>query len=346
MKVWYWRQITFVFVIIGSVYLQAATSPPSSEKNLKQNFVVPDAPAFLLLGMKSDSASTASTSFLRPSTVREVAIAASDFVSNGSFVLPSSFAAEIAPFVIADNTLNRTYPSILEQIRISIGTHRPANSSNATQLAVGLRMTLLNDADLRNDTTLQKKLDSLNQTVTSGVIAGGRPTDASRGVISTTNSAAQEQDIAAYVERLQDSSWNKSCLEIAFAGRGSSPDSLGKNLRFDNVSAWLTWAWKTGKTSQLFVGANFSYSKNVATDSAFSSVFTVGTRFYVGSNYYKGYAIAEGQAKKNDSRFTLGIGIEIKIYDSIWADYTAGIQASELTHSSHTLSSFRLKYGL
>ena len=112
--------ILVLLIGIGNIPLTGQSQEDTSlVKNLRLNFAVPDMPAFQLLG-------TNPSHILRPSTPREFAVMASDFGLNNDFALPSSFAAEIAPFILfkSNNLTLSEYDkhSELYSLRVSVGT--------------------------------------------------------------------------------------------------------------------------------------------------------------------------------------------------------------------------------
>ncbi len=130
--------------------LAEAQAPPQDiSSNYKLDFAVPDAPAFAILGSQP-------TEILRPTTTRDLSLAASDFLSDGSsLAIPAEFAAEFSPgLLIGGKRLSlaqyRSTPW-LYRLRVSVATSRTDSGSDPTSLAVGLRVPLIDRADLRTN---------------------------------------------------------------------------------------------------------------------------------------------------------------------------------------------------
>ena len=150
MKKWY----NIVLLLAGVLNSGVLQAQPSDFINLlahehRMNYSVPDAPAFKLLD-------TDPSNVLKPTSVRELAIGLSDFLrSDNSIVLPQSFAVEFSPgLLIGGKTLTlagyRKHPA-LYRTRLSIATNRPEDAAAATTVAFGIRVTQIDQSDLRTD---------------------------------------------------------------------------------------------------------------------------------------------------------------------------------------------------
>jgi len=135
------RRLTIAWLALTAVAgaVRAQSAPPL-------DFAVPDAPAFMLLEVEAGN-------ILRPTTTRDFAISLSDFIGSGAaLVVPETFAAEFAPFLLmrGDRLTLEEYRKAPWQyrLRVSAATSR-AGAGTPTQLALGLRATVLDGADLR-----------------------------------------------------------------------------------------------------------------------------------------------------------------------------------------------------
>jgi hypothetical protein len=173
----------------GSAGAQAAAEG-ASEDAFRVDIAVPEAPAFLLTDGDASS-------LLRPSTVRDFSAAFGDFTDeDGRFMLPASFAVEIAPSLLffgrnmtvqryaglsdlADIPLPRaagatsTTPLLYRQergslfrrvwstLRVSLATHRPDGQDQPTKIALGFRTSPINGADPRLNSAYRREIRSL-----------------------------------------------------------------------------------------------------------------------------------------------------------------------------------------
>lgn len=151
---------------------------------------VPEAPAFLLTGGDANA-------LLRPSTVRDFSAAFGDFTDeDGRFMLPASFAVEIAPRLLffgrnltvqryaglprdidipqrapgaADNApleyravpAGSLFTRAWSTLRVSLATHRADGQDEPTTVALGFRTSPINGADPRLNTRYRREMRSL-----------------------------------------------------------------------------------------------------------------------------------------------------------------------------------------
>ncbi len=150
------------------------------------DIAVPEAPAFLLTGGDASA-------LLRPSTIRDFSAAFGDFTDeDGRFMLPASFAVEIAPRLLFfgrrltvqqyaglpdDIDVPRsvagaapTFPSVpagslftraWSTLRVSLATHRANGQDKPTTVALGVRTSPINGADPRLNTRYRREMRSL-----------------------------------------------------------------------------------------------------------------------------------------------------------------------------------------
>ncbi len=121
-------------------------------KSFKLEFAVPDAPAFTLLEVDQSQV-------LRPTSVRELGLAVSDFVGDdGKVTIPQAFAVEFAPLLLVNGphlTVEEYQKKDwLYRLRLSAATRRVSDGPRPTQVAFGLRVGIVDKGDLRhNDST-------------------------------------------------------------------------------------------------------------------------------------------------------------------------------------------------
>ena len=133
-----------LFLIGSSLQAQGLGS---LAKYSRLDFAVPDAPAFSLLKVEGSSV-------LRPSSVKELGLAVSDFVGGGAALsIPRAFAVEVAPMLIAEGprlqvTAYQRRPW-LYRLRVSAATARVEDGIRPNRVALALRSTLVDRADLR-----------------------------------------------------------------------------------------------------------------------------------------------------------------------------------------------------
>lgn len=319
-----------LFIICLSYICNAQISQNDIDK-LRENYAVPDGPAFILLGNQPSS-------IIRPTKIKDFAVIFGDFNTlTTAIAIPKSIAIEIAP-VLLINKPGIKEPGFWESLRISIGT-------NATQLSVGIRFSFYNGTN-----SAKAKLDknTINAAINASVaarITNPALSSATPGLI-TLNEI--EQQLVDSLEAEQNDKWNEGALEIGAAFRGSSADSLAKNLRYDRAALWIVGAKKLDKWGQFVVGLKGeSFSNLPSGKDSINAVLQ--SRLYAGVNYYKGFV--EMQAKyikssdENDFSISVALGAEARIADHIWAEYSAGFDKTA-DDPWKIISKLQLKYGI
>jgi hypothetical protein len=348
----YYIIVVLLASIVNSSALQAQQNDaetPLAHKH-RVNFSIPDAPAFKLLG-------TYPSNILKPVSVRDLAIGISDFLgSDNSIVLPQSFSVEFSPgLLIGGKTLTLTeykkHPA-LYRTRLSFATNRPEDGSSATALGFGIRVTQIDESDLRTDSTYVEKATELAEEITR-IVAAERESLGPLVPLEQIKESPEvkgpsenmERAFCDFKEKLMDEKWNARILEYAVALRATSPDSLGQNLKIDNVAAWYTSGYGFGSWGQLLLGLNGTYEKD-SLDGDYEPSVSLSSRFYIGTNQYK--VFAEGQWSIEDERkpqWLLNGGGEVKLSGSIWANFSAGTEYVRDTKKTRLVTDFTLKYG-
>jgi hypothetical protein len=348
MKRCYFILILFTGILNSTSLNAQLENLPTQAHKYRVNFAVPDAPAFKLLG-------TDPSHILRPVTVRDLSIGLSDFLRwDNTLALPRSFALEFSPgLLIGGKTLTlakyQKYPQIY-RTRLSIATNRPEEGSSATTLALGLRVTQIDESDLRTNisytteaTVVATKIDS----IVSEERKRFGPFVPLEQIKEIPEVKKQIDDIIdSFKEKWMDEKWNARILEWAIALRANSLDSLGNNLKLDNLSVWSTSAYGFGTWGQLLLGLYGAYERELP-DGDYKPSVSLASRLYIGTNQYKVFTEAQSfwkQERKPD--WLLNGGGEIKLSGNIWADFSAGTEYSRDTRKTRLVTQFRLKYGI
>lgn len=318
----------------------------SLASKLSGTFAVPESPAFTLLA-------TQTSNILRPASAKALALAFSDFVGPGtSIIIPKSFAVEFSPgLIIAGSGLTlRDYQESpwLYRIRISAATARDDDESTQTQIAFGVRLSVLDGADLRTNnqylgdvTTLSEQITAIQQVARDRV--GPPPSP-------IIYNAAEKRDLEALMDsvkqKTQNQDWNKAVFDIAFAARLSASDSLGKNLRGDRYAAWFTLGSGAGSWGQAVLGLNGGFERDTLTDD-FNAYGSFAARFYVGTNRYKVLLEGQGEFMENqDPRWLLNSGGEALLMGQIWATFTGGLEYDRNVREWKLVTNLALRFGL
>lgn len=322
------------------------------------NFAVPDAPAFDILDVDPSN-------ILRPSSVQELGLAASNFAgSDNTFQVPRSFAVEFAPYLLArgrDLTLQQYRGSFavqrLHSLRFSGATNRSADSAR-TQVGLGIRLNLLDRADPRLDNRLVNQLtaiaDSINTLYVKVLTKGPLPLDVQSGVVQPEilGDAARAQ-----VEQLQEQSrelkaayeeahWNDQVLDVAYALRVSAADSLGNDPRSDAHTVWATLGLPVLSWGQFLLGVRAGMERRVDEED-FGRTASAAARFYAGTNDYKFFV--EGELRDDrvsNGDFLFHGGGELNVIEWAWTTFSFGVERDQETRKRRLVTRISLKSGV
>ena len=229
------------------------------------------------------------------------------------------------------------------RLRISGATKRLEGESGPSQIAVGLRLSLIDESDLRaNKGKIQSATavaDTINKIYVAARKRAGPPP---AKIISTPQ---EEKMIKYYNKKIKEAwteeKWNAKVFDIAFALRAMSADSAGNNLKTDLLNAWVTYGFGFGSTAQWLFGGNAGYN----TDSE-KFDWTLSSRFYIGTNKLKAFLEAQTSEKESMERmFLLNSGGEIGIANDLWLVFSVGTERSGETKRWNTVTNFQFKFG-
>ncbi|MEP2773086.1 MAG: hypothetical protein ABJH05_13125 [Fulvivirga sp.] len=356
------KKLVFILSwLVTTTLLAQSPEDTTLVKNFRLDFAVPDMPAFKMLG-------TNPSNILRPSSPQALSLMISEFGGGDELILPKSFAAEIAPYILIKSgslTLDDyDKNSEIYSLRLSIGTERDPENNSTSRLAVGARMTLMDEGDLKNDkeyrdyvlkflsnkSIIKDKFQSEfliqnNLTIQTVVQNDSLRQEMSDFIDDKLDKYEQNFDyrLDTLKQGFKQRNWNKKKLDVAVGMLGSSPDSLAKNVEFNKFSLWSTYGSPVGKNGQLLLGFNYNYFSN---DSTEYGVTSLTSRLYGGSNSYKGFGELQIKRDENlESNFIyMALGGEINIKDGIWANISAGLERNWTDNNSAFVSHFDLRF--
>ncbi len=342
---------------IGSVSSQQMVIDSADVAKARIDFAVPDAPAMKI--MNADP-----SIIMKPGTLREVGVAAANVLANGGS-LPKTFAAEISPGLLLGRASLGSYIQNPFWYRMRISAATTTEPGGGTDLGIGIRMTIVDESDLRGDNAL------LNRLIPIGHIIEERESECSAEIMKShpkfINSDTLKRDakefgalldsslkskiaadfnpmIARAREQAKRSNWNKTIVELGLAGLASSPDSLAKNLSAARYACWLTAGFPVlGQSGQLLFALKATLDRG--TDNLLNrGNCAIASRGYFGENGYKGFL--EGDWQIGDEllpSYTARLGGELNVANGIWLDASFGIQAIGTGESKFT-SALNLRF--
>jgi hypothetical protein len=314
------------FIAGGSFALAQDLTPGSTlAPNARLNFAVPDAPAFTVLNYTPSI-------IIRPTSVKEVALAISDFI-NGGGVLPRNVAAEFSPgMLIGGRSLTiRQYNAnpFWYRTRISAATRTYDDNTGRIQAALGVRFTFTDDADPRTDRPFIENLSRLATDINRAVARKVQetPPDGSgpipEGVVDVE---ALEQEVEVMRTQQREERWNANIWEFAAAARFGSRDSLARNSAAEKYQGWIAGSFRVEQWGQFIFNASGSVER-AANFKMDSTAFAMSARFYFGSNDMK--VFGEGQItalEKSPALYLFNVGGELNAISSFWLEFAAGFE--------------------
>ncbi|MGH7676340.1 MAG: hypothetical protein ACREMV_13800 [Gemmatimonadales bacterium] len=306
------------------------------------DLTVPEAPAFVLLGVAPSEVS-------RPGNVRELGVALLNGVDK-SGRLRAGLAVTAAPYLIlgARNLTLAAYRSsalkrLLARAQLSIATARPSGDTASTDFALGLRLVPLDAGDPRLDRAL---VDSIAQ-----LLLRTLPPVPER--LDTTGAAAQTvtfvPGLAERLDQLRDEAarrnWNKSRLELGLGAAWSALSSAVDSIEYQGLGAWLTGAVGIRHWGQVVLhGALRRHSVPVEVNA-----YRYGGRLVVGATNLNWFGEIAGTTEKptggsSDSRGRWTSGLEFKAIKNLWVEVGIGSEFAA-GPGGRILSSVNVRWG-
>ncbi|MEO8147940.1 MAG: hypothetical protein ABI723_09905 [Bacteroidia bacterium] len=310
------------------------------------NIAVPEIPAFKALGIEPSN-------ILRPSDIKSIALMISDFHGDAGFMIPKSFAAEVAPVMLASPAVsmneyrNNRWFRFIYKTRVSLGTTNDDENSQVRYMSGGLRFAIIDKGDFKMDTVFLKEniYEALDDSAkllentkreymrryNKGPMDVDRNSSEYKAVLDSIYKKEKIRSVALIdgaIKNYKKLNWNAQRLEVAYAVTGASPDSLISGLAVSRHNVWLVFAQPLGKKNhwgQLLLGVNFSTEK---VNYKFYNTFDIPLRIYAGTNRVKAFAELEYRNSTltgYEQSMLINFGGEINIIDGIWINFSGGI---------------------
>ena len=347
-----------VFINFSFISAQTDTSNISAGwGNL--DFAIPESPAFKLLGTNPDN-------ILQPTSVRNAAISIGNYFAANSNVIPKNLAVEISPLLLNGNASLNDYNAdkFLYRTRLSLGTNVGSNGAN--EIAEGIRMTILDNTDLRsnNDILGLRYLDATikshfldraiqcyaqnSSSKTSIIILSDNYSDTSNKIFRHTIDSIEKKlyydsvktSISDSISKFREELWNAPIWEIGAAALQSSADSLIKNLEFAKAGIWSTFGTHFMKKDQILIGAKVEFA-----DSAkWQTNLSIGSRYYYGINEVKAFAEVEYNYINSTNGGIGSLGCQFNITNGLWGQFSVNAVIDNKWNVSYN-PSFNIGFG-
>lgn len=339
---------------------------------------VPESPAFTVLGLTPETV-------VRPSSPRQFATALLNGVDrNGNF--QSGTAIDTVPYLLlGGNQLTlRQYQDnyklrLASRTQFSFATTKGASEDDkSVRLSLGLRLTLWDKGDPRNDQVLLGCFDTASRTYLQTLVKPSvlplelLPPDAPEDVKNQSIrewAAYEQKEAQANPIRLEETeacrvearkrNWNKSSWIVAYAPSWISTTGETKNFKWNGGGFWTSLAYGfegfpgLEKHSQLILHSRYRSNEQVPdpdTEGAFFSQdsFFAGARLRVGNENSTGsfegvFVRSRPDGKLFDTSARYSVGLERRIAENLWFALAFGGERGRAdgANKGFVLTSFR-----
>lgn len=291
----------------GQEPLDSATQARLTTQQQLRLYAVPESPAFTFL-----DATPASVS--RPTTSRELGVALLSGLDHAGRV-QQGFAVEFTPAQLVRTSLAQYRPGhwqyLLSNLQVSLGTARAAGDSASTDLALGLRTTILDEGDPMTSPTFVRALgDALLK------CAPTRPGEAQ-------SPACLGNSARALREAWVGQRWNARRLTIAAATGLRFANSAVKDSRGLGWSVWLAGANPLGGWGQVLAQLQYRHRRLADPASPRNSV-AYGARALAGGGGFDAFVEVTGQSGLGSTTGSDAAngswtgGVEFRAADNLW----------------------------
>jgi hypothetical protein len=266
--------------------LSASTTSAEEFPKGSVSLAVPETPAFTFLG-----ASPAKVS--QPGTARDLAIQTVNAFDEEGHVR-QGFALDVRPALLRPIPLEsyrQYWPRLLYNAQLSAGTVQSPGDSGSTDIALGLRLTLLDRSDPMLDGAYVKELGD--------AIDACKPSQPGTSTAKADLACLAEHSKKTREKWVRDH-WNAGRLSVAFAAGWRAPGSV---LSDATANGWSTWV-----SGCVPLGAAASWSDRSSTSTrpedtvpkgAAPKELRFGGRAFVGNGRVNGFVEVVG-AKRYD----------------------------------------------
>jgi hypothetical protein len=283
--------LAFAPLVFANRPALVAQIAPQDTSDTPVAFNVPESPAFTFLGITPSKVT-------RASSARDLGAALINSIdSTGKMLNGVALGATLWTLLPGVNVGLESYQHdwktyALANAQLSLGAVRASGDTADTELALGLRTTLVDRSDPMLDTSFVRSLSAaltgclhlINQ---PGVPALGPPTDTTRPAHAEEDPALQCAAKANRALRTDwfKENWNKPSLSWGIGLGWRIPHSQLGTMDAMGVSTWVTGAYPFGRSGQLLGQLQFDHRNRLGTLDP-TDVLTYGLR---GSRGTKGY---------------------------------------------------------
>jgi hypothetical protein len=312
------------------------------------DYSTPSDPAFKILGTDPDN-------ILRPTSAKTIAVNVGNYFLNGGSVIPKSLSVEISPLLLNSKTNIADYQKNLFWYRMRFSFGSAQNTGGATKVAEGIKFTIIDKSDLRNDNSSLVELATIakaNAKYLENEIEKYAK-DNQLKLLDVENSYHDDKVFAKKINALtnlargdfqntyKNNHWNAAIWDVGIATLQTSKDSLIKNLQFSKIGLWTTGGIPMfGTKGQLLIGGKIEAQDSVK----WQTNFSLGSRLYYGSNDTKAYIQGEYKYQSNAGGADFGLGCVFNISNGLWGQAAINIVIDAAGKVSY-MPSFNIGFG-
>lgn len=312
---------------------QTAGAPSGSP-----SFAVPESPAFTLLG-----ASPASVS--QPGTPRDVAIQLVNAFDEQGHVR-QGFALDLRAAYFNPIPLEqykKYWPRFLYNAQVSAGTVQTPGDAGGTDLAVGLRLTLIDQSDpMLNDAYVRSL---------AAAISDCKPQQPGE---------AEGKALACIAERSKkvreawvDNHWNAFRLSVAWASGWRAPGSVIKDSSSNGWSTWVAGNVPIGRKGQVVGQLQYTHRPEAASSAdVASNDAKFGCRGFLGNGRINAFLELAGTRRhglpegSDKGKSSWSGGIEYRMSEHVWVSTGLGSSFGAKGVSSKVVVLANLRFAL
>jgi hypothetical protein len=300
---------------------------------------VPESPAFTFLGVSP-------ARIERPGAARDFALALLNGVDAAGRV-QQGFALEVSPWYLVpgyaiglDAYQKNWLKFVIANAQLSLGTARAAGDSGSTDLAAGLRFTLVDLGDPMRSRAFTKALGDTVLQACAPDTPGATADPGCVGQVTATRFAAWTA-----------SHWNARRLSVSVATGLRFVGSATGNSRSRGMRVWLAGANPLGRSGQGVAQVEYAHQPAEGSASGFSRV-SYGARILLGSPSFSLFAELLGDSRfattdgTNDKSGSWSGGVEARVGRNLWISTGFGSQFSALAAPDRVVVIANVRWGI
>lgn len=326
--IWRATRLTGWWSLAGAATLAAQSPPPTSVSS----YAVPETPALTFLEAEP-------TEIARPTSIRALVTELANGIA-GSGQVEQGFGLAIAPWSLIPSLRiplssyqNNAGSYLLANTQLSFGTVRSPGDSGATDMALGLRMTLWDNADPMRDTAFTAQLRRALVRCLQDV---QEPPEDEEAMKRLQEECRKHTDAVkrVYRERIERrGAWNRSSFAVAAAYGLRLDESSFDQARELGWSVWAHAAFPLGAKTQLLGQLRYLERKEDP-DGPERRAIVYGGRLFHGSASLNFFAEIAGEhltdpdqgLARNATRWA--VGLEFKAAEELWLSTGLGSDAT------------------